>query len=270
MSSPPRPKRPTPASQEMQHKKLKAPFRSPLVNLAAVNEGIEGVYSKGRPLSSPPRPAMKDEDNPPSFTREMIARELASRASKQFKSPISSKAGSSAAGQGSQSEGSFSNVAAAPLIKTLQAKVQVLKQAIRITQSSGGEDDLEALTKKWKTVGREVAWAIWDTIKDQDPGEGLAVGRRAGGWFDDDASGGRKTQGGRWGWEESAKDDAAEKEGPRVGFRSRLDVDPPARLFSSLDVENFCLKNELGFSFQACSVEFLHIIAHVQSRSSSS
>ncbi|KAI0676931.1 hypothetical protein C8Q78DRAFT_55591 [Trametes maxima] len=113
---------------------------------------------------------------------------------KQFKSPLVASGG--AAGPSSAASGGlFSTVKAMPTIQTLQGKVQTLKQAIRI-RSAGKrdeEDELERLVKKWTTAGREVAWAVWDYVKDLDPGTS-AVGQAHGGWSSgDDGFWGTKT-----------------------------------------------------------------------------
>lgn len=75
---------------------------------------------------------------------------------------------------------------AAPTIQNLQARVQRLKQAIKIKNeelNDGEGRNLEALVSKWRTAGREVAWLVWDTVKDLEPS---ALGARAlptnGGW----------------------------------------------------------------------------------------
>lgn len=221
-TSPPRPKQSAPASQEMLHKKLKAPFRSPLVNLAAMHEGVEGVYSSGR--SAPSHlvdvrddSIVVDDDIKLGCTRGIASKERTARASKQFKSPIPSDASGPSGSQTSNSEYAFSNVQAGPLIQTLQANVQILKQAIRIKQSNSGkgEDDLEALTKKWKTAGRELAWAVWDTVKDLDPGENFALEKTKSGWFDDtyrdDARDADNVESG-WGWNHSKEGDETDKQ----------------------------------------------------------
>lgn len=196
----------TVASREVQHKKLKAPFRSPLVNIAAVHEGVEGVYSSGKSPSKLPvfTKSQTEPDENDSDVKLDSAKARKARVSKQFKSPISS-------GQESAQSGlATSSVTGAPLIQKLQAQVQTLKQAIKIKQSSD-EDQLERLAKKWKTAGREIAWAVWDTVKDADPSVDLGPGSVKGGWGEDDERQGDAKAGGSfqsgWGWGEGKNGD---------------------------------------------------------------
>ncbi|KZT72654.1 hypothetical protein DAEQUDRAFT_722820 [Daedalea quercina L-15889] len=117
---------------------------------------------------------------------------------KQFKSPF--HLGSSS----SSTQPAFSTVQAIPTIRALQAEIQTLKQAVRIKTTSDGndDDDLEALANKWTTVGREVAWAVWDTVKDLDPGETVTMGRGSNSRFGDDG-GSRDSERNRgWGFDD--------------------------------------------------------------------
>jgi len=123
--------------------------------------------------------------------------------------------GSSATSSSSLRHGiTFSSVKATPTIQALQGRVQILKQAIRIKNSGNGrdEDKLEELARKWTDVGREVAWAVWETVKDLDPGESANFGTGKGGsldegWSFDDGLKGKKTVSAAfsksWGWDES-------------------------------------------------------------------
>ena len=115
-------------------------------------------------------------------------------------------------------------------------------------QDAGNESRLEALVTKWRTVGREVAWLVWDTVKDLDPGEGLkgtatrnawegdAVldrnGKKSGlgsggfqaGWGYDNGKADPKSGGfdGGWGWDDR-KDDESNGEDGRMD--DTMDVD---------------------------------------------
>ena len=139
------------------------------------------------------------------------------KVAKQFKSPFHLDASGSSSGP--QPASTFSSVQAVPTIRALQSRIQTLKQAIKIKNASGGSDDdeLEELVSKWTSVGREVAWAVWDTVKDLDPGEGARFYGPTGGWGgDDNADRGR---GGGWGfddgWAKTVKDEEDERAGPR-------------------------------------------------------
>lgn len=206
---PPQPKRPTAASLKQQFKKLAQPFRSPLVNTNDILAGRAGVYASAHKYTLPFKrvetdsPKVEVQDNKLESTQDKKTdeavfatkanRHFTAKAAKQFKSPFStsspttaSRAAGSSAATNSSSRGLFSSVHAAPTIQALQARVQKLKQAIKIKQEEDGEDEqkLAALVTKWRTAGRDVAWQVWDTVKDLDPGEGLKT-TAAGGWDED-------------------------------------------------------------------------------------
>ena len=96
-----------------------------------------------------------------------------------FKSPLSSLSSST------------KTASSSPNIQALERKVQLLKQAIKI-KAANEEEKLEQLTKKWRDVGREVAWELWAAVKD----------REMGGNWGGDSQGGSET----WGWDDK-KDD---------------------------------------------------------------
>ncbi|KAI9001262.1 hypothetical protein BD414DRAFT_526498 [Trametes punicea] len=182
----PLPKRLTQLSVAKQRQKLAAPFRSPVVNGPLVQGGLSAVYSTGRLLTQPPRRIDRAEsspqDGPLSLKPDhgLANKDRTAKAAKQFKSPlVVSKASASTIGN------MFSTVSATPTIQALQGKLQTLKQAIKI-KNSGNEDqegELERLVHKWTTVGREVACALWDYVKDLDPGSSGAAAPNNGGWY---------------------------------------------------------------------------------------
>ncbi|KAI0650087.1 hypothetical protein C8Q79DRAFT_366239 [Trametes meyenii] len=199
---PPLPKRPTQASAAKQRKKLAAPFRSPVIKGPLAQGGLHVVYSTGRALIPPP-PRKDPVSEAECVTQRVVHvkpdpaidnRDRTANVAKQFKSPLVTP-GSAASSSSAASGSLFSTVKAMPTIQTLQGKVQTLKQAIRIKNAGreDGEDDLERLVKKWTAAGREVAWAVWDYVKDLDPGTS-AVSRDQGGWSSgDDGFWGKKT-----------------------------------------------------------------------------
>ncbi|PCH41377.1 hypothetical protein WOLCODRAFT_163038 [Wolfiporia cocos MD-104 SS10] len=206
---PPNPKRPTQASQRKQRKKLAAPFRSPIVDPALVRQGVDAVYASGKIVPEPKTKSTKRESpSQPSAssattkvnktTADTIKKDHTDNAAKQFKSPLSVDSGDSSR------RVAFSSVQATPTIRTLQGKVQALKQAIRIRNAGGGkeEEELEALVEKWTTVGREVAWAVWDTVKDLDTSESINIGIGKGGWLESEF--GRDSKEG-WGYDDGEK-----------------------------------------------------------------
>ncbi|OBZ76311.1 hypothetical protein A0H81_03609 [Grifola frondosa] len=231
---PPNPKRATFASQEKQRKKLAAPFRSPLVSDALIDGGVHAVYASGRPLKSKlvgPRDArssaeptllvadQKEATSSVLLSDNLSTKDYTMNAAKQFKSPLAAAPSSS-----HNSLGLFSSVKATPTIQALQGRLQTLKQAIKIKKAGGGgeEEQLEELVKKWTDAGREVAWAVWDTVKDLDPGESANISGKSG-WFEDrdNFGDGKKTTKKRgfdegWGYDE----DRSAKKARFDGFES--------------------------------------------------
>ena len=172
--------------------------------------GLHAVYASGRATRLPPSLPRPKEDQDPLTKCGTCATTFARPANvtKQFKSPFHHPTATSS----SHSHPS-SMVRAAPTIQTLQGQVQTLKQAIKIKSSDHGEDEeasLERLADKWTDVGRQVAWALWDYVKDLDLGtalgrygrddafagddDGIAVGQKrgyGGGWDGDGPAGKR-------------------------------------------------------------------------------
>ncbi|KAI0637873.1 hypothetical protein C8Q77DRAFT_1070292 [Trametes polyzona] len=238
-SDAPLPKRLTQASVAKQRKKLAAPFRSPVIKGPLVQGGLHAVYATGR--AAAPLPVRKPpvaEDVTEATARStmdllkpepMVAnKDRTAKAAKQFKSPLAAATTAAGPSTSATSDGTlFSSVRAAPTIQVLQGRLQTLKQAIRIknTGRGGGEDELELLVDKWTAAGREVAWAVWDYVKDLDPGSsGSAGASTKGGWFAD--------EGDAW----SAK--AGEKRGfdPSWGYDDEHSA-KKARVDEGVDVE---------------------------------
>lgn len=206
MNPPPQPKRSTQAGQARQRKKLATPFRSPLVTTALAKGGLHAVYASGKALRAPaPASGSGVSSSPAESETTKLAvggfgkNDYTVNAAKQFKSPLAPSAVSdvpvpsgtnSGFESGAKAAGvSFSSVRAVPTIQALQGRLQTLKQAIKITGARAGEDDdsLEDLAIKWTLAGREVAWALWEHVKDLNPGNGAAA--QSGGWPGDDAEG---------------------------------------------------------------------------------
>ncbi|EKM59730.1 uncharacterized protein PHACADRAFT_181699 [Phanerochaete carnosa HHB-10118-sp] len=192
---PPNPKRHTPLGQKRAYKKLIQPFRSPLVNIEDVLAGKDHVYTSGRahPIN---KPAAKAEPQDDPGLETMSGGEIVDRAPSQPSQFIATKDRTANAGKPFKALVIQPNAAAvSPGTKTgstlqaLQARVQKLKQAIKIKhdrEKSGDGHNLEALVSKWRSVGREVAWLVWDTVKDLDPGDSLKVAVPVRGEWDGD------------------------------------------------------------------------------------
>ncbi|GBE79430.1 hypothetical protein SCP_0206280 [Sparassis crispa] len=215
---PPNPKRLTFASQQKQRKKLAAPFRSPLVDKATTLQGLHAVCARGMTSRDPGAETITVDTSSSQLERAQMSqaaaaasstksRDYTENAAKQFRSPFSTS--TAAPTYPSTSTVSFSSVKATPTIQVLQAKVQTLKQAIKFKNGSAQEDDnLEALVRKWRNVGREVAWAVWDTVKDVDPTENMTAVKGKNSWFEDEYHGAPKGKGGlngSWGYDTGKK-----------------------------------------------------------------
>lgn len=197
--------------QKKLHRKLAQPFRSPIVKIEDILAGKDGVYASGRarrsetPVKAEPGEEMALEDgiagsdsaelevsHPPS--KSLATKDRTANAGRPFKALVV-QPGGAPPGTSATSAG---GVKTASTIQALQARVQKLKQAIRIKSddAADGARRLDALVTKWRTVGREVAWLVWDTVKDRDPGDSLRVLPAKGGWDEDEVPGGGKRAGG--------------------------------------------------------------------------
>lgn len=124
------------ASQRIQYKKLKTPFRSPVTfttkDVRYSQPEIKREVLRQNLMPPPPAPSLIAE---PKITKRVTA---------QFKSPL--------APDGTQNAVSIQSVA--PNIQALQRRLQLLKRAVRI-KNEGDEEKLSALVRKWTDVGRE-------------------------------------------------------------------------------------------------------------------
>jgi hypothetical protein len=227
------------------------PFRSPLMRIEGVLAGKDGVYASGR--VQPPTNSVKfktyngakhletdfgmkgEKDESAAWGKE-ATQDRTANAGKPFKAlMLNTSSGGTSRGTSVFSMTSSSSVHGTAMLQALQARVQKLKQAVKIRDDrarAGGKSDLAALVTKWRTVGREVAWLVWDTVKDLEPGEGLKAGNFGGGWnasavsstsgkrsssrsdafqpgwgYDDGKTDGQNGFGNSWGWDEKTVDE---------------------------------------------------------------
>ena len=185
----PNPKRPTLASQKLQLKKLAKPFRSPILKRPKV-DGSES-------LVQPPQvtPALNHEIKRESNASEMLfsqspvvderEKHRTQRAAAQFKSPLVNEISPK-----------LSSVRMTPTIQELERKAQVLKRAIKIKEQ-GDEETLKRLIGRWTEAGREVAWEVWELVKDNTNSSDQLWGQEKTG---------RGTFGTGWGWDEKCSD----------------------------------------------------------------
>ncbi|KAF9247107.1 hypothetical protein BU15DRAFT_38842 [Melanogaster broomeanus] len=126
-----------------------------------------------------------------------------SRAAAQFKSPLV------------DSESALTNsrgtIRPTPTVQTLERKLQLLKRAVKIKENN--EDEvLSTLANKWIEAGRDVAYEVWDIVRD------------AGNTVD-----GATSVRGSWGWDESQSRDAKWGWDTKIDDTSEelCDYDPP-------------------------------------------
>lgn len=146
----PNPKRPTLASQRSEYKKLAKPFRPPtrMVFHPTEKKADIAVPSKEKDAG-----VLKSE-NGSSKQYNVKSKAWTERAAGQFKSPLSTTAKV------------FSDVKFTPTIQALERKLQILKRAVHIRQK-GNDVELQGLIRKWTEAGREVAWEMWNLVKDR-------------------------------------------------------------------------------------------------------
>ncbi|KAI5118552.1 hypothetical protein M0805_002932 [Coniferiporia weirii] len=218
------PKRMTIALQKRQHQKLLSPFRSPL--LSKPNPGNVSTPNRTRtgpsllsPLSLAFRNTDKDDPTTPSkdadtslitaLPRTQLSKNTgfqsrpasSVKATSQFKSPLASSSTTSA----------HSRINTSRQIQELERKLQLLKRASKI-KKDGDEEKLVQLVQKWRGVGREAAYELWQIVRDNDgssdapyPGTNSksSGGSFSSGWF---SSPDKRTNNGfsgqsNWGWD---------------------------------------------------------------------
>ncbi|CAK5275770.1 unnamed protein product [Mycena citricolor] len=204
----PNPKRPTMAFHKQQHKKLAKPFRAPTMTV--------------------PEPMLlsKPDETPMPVSAQPVGSDLnkhrTKRAAAQFKSPLA--LGSSVPP---------SSARPTPTIQSLEHRAHVLKRAVKL-KKEGEEDGLEGLVKKWTEAGRDVAWQVWDLVKDNSSGGESAEadnGKRrfseSWGWGDDDPESKRvkvEDSEGNCGWEvpQNGEDEHVEDNKPKETLGTML------------------------------------------------
>ncbi|OJA09927.1 hypothetical protein AZE42_04878 [Rhizopogon vesiculosus] len=196
---PPAPKRATLASQRQQFKKLIAPFRSPLMLTKDEDTPSEdlAMSKDSLPIILPPPtaklPLTPQKPHPHVYSGPSITpaktRVRTLKAASQFKSPLSSSA--------SASSGRGLSIRLTPTVQSLERKLQLLRRAVKVKEDNE-EMTLVGLVKKWTEAGREVAYELWDLVKDSaNKGDEL----RASGWGGGVSSGRSDSEDRNWGWD---------------------------------------------------------------------
>lgn len=194
-SSFPNPKRSTIAFQQLQHRKLISPFRSPALTLHSKPMGLQSsvpaVSLAYVSTSAPTEQTLVSDD------MNSKLKHRTHRASTPFKSPLSADAITK-----------LTAVRMTPIIQGLERKVQLLRRAIKITDDDE-EETLLKLVKKWTEAGRDIAWEVWDLVKDNPSkdAEGWSkfemhdssLSTFKGSWCDDEIN--RQEKERSWGWD---------------------------------------------------------------------
>lgn len=183
----------TPASQKKQHRLLTKPFRSPILSNDSPLLSGHGAYDRQslerkNETSSEAYITAPVKDTP-SVADSSAFKDYTKKAAKQFKSPFTQAEIKRPTPSSTATGPTESSMYPSLSIQALQGKVQKLKQAIKIKQDRNAEEDdhLAVLISKWRAAGREIAWEVWDTVKDAEHGD-MGIGNPfKGGWNHDDA-----------------------------------------------------------------------------------
>jgi hypothetical protein len=103
-----------------------------------------------------------------------------------------------------------------PQSQSLQQRLQLLRRAMKIKES-GEDEKLEELTRKWKDVAKQVAWELWDIVKDGNVEESPDTYRRGlsgpGGFGYGAGSDGRiDGMDKNWGWDDPEEESKRRQE----------------------------------------------------------
>ncbi|KIM45844.1 hypothetical protein M413DRAFT_23662 [Hebeloma cylindrosporum] len=208
----PAPKRSTVAGQRAQQKKLTRPFRSPVMQRLAPKPSAGPSTSfmssdtvvLNEVTAVPPTAKIVEESGnavapASSHTLDTNIKHRTTRAASQFKSPLTTTSTASA------DEAAL--VRLTPTIQSLERKLQLLRRALKVRENLQ-EVVLGGLVKKWTEAGREVAWEVWDNVKDNASSEGrgnLMKGKKRAieeSWGWDESGGSKKPKEDRnWGWD---------------------------------------------------------------------
>lgn len=111
------------------------------------------------------------------------------KAASQFKSPLSSSAAASS--------GRGLSIRLTSDVQSLERKLQLLRRAVKVKENDE-EITLIRLVKKWTEAGREVAYELWDLVKDSTNNED---GLRASAWGGGASKGRSGSEDRNWGWD---------------------------------------------------------------------
>ncbi|KAK0467961.1 uncharacterized protein EV420DRAFT_437245 [Desarmillaria tabescens] len=216
----PGPKRPTVMSHLQQRKKFSTPFRSPLIKKEN-DHPVSPLPAVTKPSFSAVKTIVRSEvKSVEHVLNDPKKKHRTVRAAAQFKSPLSAAASSNV----------IPSVRMTPTIQSLERQVQILRRAVKV-KKDGEEELLESLAKRWTEAAREVAWELWDLVKDNGTNEAGGWGNTwdrpktkrgfedSWGWEDKGDQKRLKTEN-SWGWDEPQKKEGEEDEDQMQGVES--------------------------------------------------
>ncbi|CAG7848531.1 SubName: Full=Uncharacterized protein {ECO:0000313/EMBL:CCA66561.1} [Serendipita indica DSM 11827] len=152
------PNYPSTASLHRSKKKITQPFRSPLL-LKRTNSKEGQNEHKSKVIT-------------PSARKTMVSKIKASgsaAARAAFKSPL--RGDRSVTSEANQKQPrTFTANAKRSEIHQLEQRLQLLRRAVKIKQS-GEDGELEVLVTKWRDIAKEVAWELWEIVKEGSVGD---------------------------------------------------------------------------------------------------
>ncbi|KAG8823303.1 hypothetical protein FRC19_004234 [Serendipita sp. 401] len=203
------PTHPNVASQGRSQEKIHKPFRSPLLSKSREQNNMSssdghrtldlGSKHRGTPVSADEMPKKRQ------VNRIKGSGTDAARAA--FKSPL----------RVNQPSAPTRRVTPGSEIYALEQRAQLLRRAVEI-KKSGEDEHLEELATKWRNVAKEIAWELWEIVKEGNTIGGHEINNFAGsvdgamgssGFKDDDAY----SSGGKW----SDSGNKTEDEGTEIG-----------------------------------------------------
>jgi hypothetical protein len=138
-----------------------------------------------------------------------------------------------------------------PTIQALERKVQLLTRAVKVRENSE-EKILTGLIEKWTEAGREVAWEVWNVVKENTDTYDQGTGRKRNygdswGWQHAGESKRPKDECSHWGWD-ATHDHEREHEGDVVRMKDIEVEEVPRRTLGTMLMELGIAPETLGWN----------------------
>lgn len=237
----PGPKRATLAAQIIQHRKLSKPFRLPVIIQRPSVPPDAKAAEMTAPILNNTTSAIdtRKATSLVSVRQAEKSKDRTARAAAQFKPPLVVL-----------SSGEASPLARpTPTIQALERKVQLLTRAVKVRENSE-EKILTGLIEKWTEAGREVAWEVWNVVKENtDQGTGRKRNYDdSWGWQHAEESKRPKDECSHWGWD-ATHDHEREHEDDVVGRMKDTEVEEvPRRTLGTMLMELGIAPETLGWN----------------------